>query len=258
MVLAINIGNTNFVFSWKESGNTQIVRQYIDFFKTENDFKKFIKNTMTNFKIEQKSVTGVVFSSVVPRLTVILEDVIQKMFKVKPLIVNYKISMNLNLDNYDKTKIGNDRIAICEYAIKKYDTPLIIFDFGTATTINVITNNNCFLGGSILTGVIMGLNTLNKNTAQLKKAEINKTKLKIIGENSEECLISGAIYGNAAMLDGMVSNIEETLKQKATILVTGGNAIYILDVCKTKIIYEPDLLIEGLYCLYYKNKGWLD
>lgn len=256
MVLAMNIGNTNFVFVWKKNDNIVTVRHSIAFFETREDFISFIKDTMKKFKIKPELVKGVVFSSVIPELTILLEDSIEKLFNVKPLIVSHEISMDLNLDNYDKTKLGNDRIAICEYAIKKYDTPLIIFDFGTATTINVITNNNCFLGGSILTGITMGLNALNKNTAQLKKIEIEpNTKINIIGENSEECLISGAIYGNSSMLDGMVCSINKFLGQNSTVLVTGGNAIYILDICKTKIIHEPDLLAKGLYCLYSKNMG---
>ena len=250
MILAMGIGNTNFVFAQKEKGITNIERHDTSSLKTSKDFVKVIKTCTTKFDVE-----GIIVSSVIPSLTSHLIDAVQNLFGVTPIVVSSDIPMSLDLSAYNKKQIGNDRIAVCESAISNYSMPAIIFDFGTATTINIVDEEHRFLGGSILTGVTMGLDALCKNTAQLPKGDIAHSAVQLIGSNTVDCLISGAVYGNVAMIEGMTHRIEDSLGKKATVLVTGGNARFILPFCKEDLIYDENLQIDGLFEIYNKNIG---
>lgn len=252
MILAMNIGNTNFALRIKQNDRISKMRYPSKLFKTQSDFVRVINQAIVEMRIKKESVTGVILSSVNPRLTNHLEGAVNEVFLISPITINASMNMKLNLSCYDTSQIGSDRIAICEAAISKHHAPLIVFDFGTATTINVIDKNGCFIGGSILSGLMMGINALAKDTAQLPQSEPGSEAL-LIGRNTQECIVSGAIFGNAAMLDGMAARIEKLLGQKATVIITGGNANYVLPVCKTPMIHDPDLLFEGLHILYQCN-----
>jgi len=248
MILAMNIGNTNFTLSGKQDNRIQTVRQGRELFNSPNDFVRIILQTINLWETTPESVTDVIISSVNPGLTGYLENAVNEVFSFTPKMVNASMNMKLDLSHYDTSLIGSDRIVVCEAAIAKYTTPLIVFDFGTATTINVVDHNGCFLGGSILPGLVMGINALSKDTALLPLVAFSP-HTPLIGKNTPECIASGTIFGSAAMLDGMVARIEKLLGQEVTVIITGGNAEYITPFCECRITYEPNLLIEGLYIL---------
>ena len=249
MILAMAIGNTNFIFA--QEGKKNIKRSDTVMLKSSADFVEVIKSS----KFNADDVEGVIISSVVPTLTPHLIEAVQELFGVTPVVVKSDMNMALDLSAYNKKQLGNDRIAVCEAAIAKYTVPAIIFDFGTATTINIVDAKGQFLGGSILAGVTMGLDALSKNTAQLPKGDITQSHVPLIGSNTQDCLISGAVYGNAAMMSGMINRIENELGQKVTVLVTGGNSRFVLPFCESTFIYDENLQIKGLYELYNKNCG---
>ena len=247
MILAMNIGNTNFTLGIKNNNCTDIIKRPSNTFGSRYDFTQAISILTAG-----KNIGGAIISSVNPALTEYLKDAIEELFTFSPVIVNPSMNMSLDLSAYDVNLLGSDRIAVCEAVIYKYGSPAIVFDFGTATTINVINEHGQFLGGSILPGFTMGLNALADNTAQLFKINAS-LQPSLIGQNTEECLISGAVFGNAAMLDGMIQCIEAFLNQKTTVLVTGGSANSILPVCTAKVIHKPELLMDGLFILYDQN-----
>jgi len=241
----MNIGNTNLLLGLIKDGRISSIRQPVDSLLSRDDFTHVIKRFLSGM---EESVTDAIISSVNPRLTKHLEDATNELFAITPLILNKSMSMKLDLSCYDTELIGSDRIAVCEAAAMKYNTPSIVFDFGTATTINVVDGYNRFIGGAILPGLMMGINALSKNTALLPGVEL-ALQAPLIGRNTRECILSGAIFGAASMLDGMKHRIEEQLGQKATVIITGGNANYIMPICKAGVIHAPDLLLEGLYIL---------
>lgn len=252
MVLAMNIGNTNITVGIKQNGSINAMRRTSSLFTSEDDFSQFINLFIDETAIWKSIIDSVIISSVNPKLTHYLEESAKKIFSLSPLTVCASTSMKLNLSGYDTSLIGSDRIAVCEAAAVLYALPAIVFDFGTATTINIIDENSRFLGGSILPGLMMGINSLAKNTALLPHSEVPSSVV-LIGRNTRECIASGAVFGNAAMLDGMTARIESLLGKKASIIVTGGNANYILPHCETKVIYHPELLLEGLFCIISNN-----
>ena len=138
-------------------------------------------------------------------------------------------------------------------ALSEHEPPIIIIEMGTATTMSVIDKDGRYIGGAILPGLRVSMDTMSSSTAQLPRISLDTPK-KVIGKNTIDCMRSGIIYGNAAMIDGMLTRIETELGQKATIIATGGIAKVILPLCSHEIIYDGALLMKGLLVLYEKNK----
>ena len=122
--------------------------------------------------------------------------------------------------------------------------PLILIDMGTATTICVVNENKQYIGGMILPGIGVSMNSLTSRTAQLPRISLDPPK-RLIGKNTVECMQSGALYGNASCIDGMVDRIEEELGQKATVVATGGLARKIIPLCRHQIELDDELLLRG-------------
>ena len=130
--------------------------------------------------------------------------------------------------------------------------PCIVIDMGTATTISVLDKNGSFLGGAIAAGMKLTLNALASGTAALPALSVSSPKT-AIGHNTADCMQSGIVYGTAAMLDGMIERIEDELGESATVVATGGLAREVITYCKRDIIYNENLLLDGLRHIYEKN-----
>ena len=137
--------------------------------------------------------------------------------------------------------------------MEKYPCPQVIFDLGTATTASVIDKNKTYIGGAVLCGVKTAVNAISAGTAQLPQIDISAPD-KAICTNTIDCMRSGAVFGAAAMIDGLVKRFENELGQKLTVVVTGGLGKTICNQCETELIYDENLLIDGLRIIYDKNK----
>ena len=138
-------------------------------------------------------------------------------------------------------------------AIREYPAPLIIIDMGTATTMSVVDQAGNYIGGVILPGVRVSLDSLSGKTAQLPFISL-EIPSRVIGKNTIDCMRAGIMYGNAATLDGIIDRMEEELGSKTTVIATGGLAKFITPLCRHEIIYDDALLLKGLLILYEKNK----
>jgi type III pantothenate kinase len=139
-------------------------------------------------------------------------------------------------------------------ALRDYPCPIIIIDMGTATTVSVVDHSGNYIGGAILPGLRVSLNSLSSKTAQLPSISLDIPK-NVIGKNTIDCMRSGIMYGNAGMLDGIIERMEEELGEPATVVATGGLARFVTPLCRHKIIYDEALLLKGLLILYEKNKA---
>jgi type III pantothenate kinase len=148
--------------------------------------------------------------------------------------------------------MGADLVAGAVGAIAQYGAPLIVLDMGTATTISVIGSDSSFLGGAIVPGVNLSINALASNTSLLQRVSVEAPK-KCIATNTPDSMKSGAVFGNAALIDGMIDRIEDELGQKVTVVATGGLASTIIPFCRREIVCDEDLLLKGLWILYQKN-----
>ena len=155
------------------------------------------------------------------------------------------------MDNPKTT--GSDMIVDAVAAIREYPAPLIIIDMGTATTMSVVDQAGNYIGGVILPGVRVSLDSLSGKTAQLPFISL-EIPSRVIGKNTIDCMRAGIMYGNAATLDGIIDRMEEELGSKTTVIATGGLAKFITPLCRHEIIYDDALLLKGLLILYEKNK----
>ena len=254
MVLAIDAGNSNIVFGCLENGDVQrVFRMATDPAKTEDEYAVTIKNILTFNGVTGSGFDGVVISSVVPPLTKILRAAVKKLTGKDAVVVGSGIKTGLNILIDDPAQLGADMVAGAVGAIASYKLPAIIVDLGTATKLSVIDKNGSFLGGAIFPGVVLSMNALTSNTSQLPKVHI-EAPAKYISANTIDCMRSGAIFGNAAMIDGMVARFEQELGASASVIATGGLADEIYPHCKHEVVYDPNLLLRGLGIIYEKNK----
>lgn len=253
MILAIDIGNTNIVVGCIRNDEILFTeRMSTDSNKTVLEYAVSIKTLFELYDISLKDLTGSIISSVVPPVTNTIREAIGKITQRDVMVVGPGIKTGINILTDNPAATGSDLIVDAVAAIAKYPCPLIIFDFGTATTASVVDKKKNYLGGMILPGLRISLDALTNRTSQLPRISL-KTPKKAIGTNTVDCMTSGILYGNAAMLDGVVERIEAELGEKATVIATGGLANLIVPLCKQNIILDDNLLLNGLNLIYKKN-----
>ena len=172
---------------------------------------------------------------------------------IRPLVVGpgMKTGLNIALDN--PATMGSDLVVGAAAALAIHDPPLIIIDMGTATTMTVIDREARVLGGAIIPGVGISLEALANGTSQLPHISLDAPK-KCISTDTVEAMRSGSVYGTAAMLDGMIERMEAELGEPAAVIATGGLGGCIIPYCRREITYDKNLLLNGLWALYQKNK----
>lgn len=186
-------------------------------------------------------------------MTEALSGAISRLTGVNCLVVGpgMKTGMNVRID--DPGTLGCDLVVGGVAAIAYYGTPAIVIDLGTATTITAIDKDNCFRGGAILPGIKLSYNALAAGTSLLPNISIAPPK-KCIATNTVDCMRSGAVYGSAAMIDGMIDRMERELGMPCHLIATGGLAASVVSCCTHEITCDDDLLLKGLWHLYQKNR----
>jgi len=251
MFLAINIGNTNIALGLQT--DTQLLscriltKECITSLQIEQGIEAFINEH--NILLQQ--IYDCIISSVVPDKSALVFDAFRKLIKTQPILVSPKMDFGVDISLYDCCLIGSDRLLCCMASHVKYKMPFIVYDLGTATTANVVNENGIFLGGAILPGLDIWLSALTNNTALIPKVVLTPN-IFLMGKDTNECLLSGSIYGTAGFIDSYTDKVNEELGNKTTVIITGGNALRVKPFLKTDTIYCADLLMEGLILLYSK------
>lgn len=253
MILALDIGNTNITLGGIDEkkiyfrSRLSTVRE-----KTEDEYAIMLKDIIDIHRIKPDSIEGSIISSSVPRMEETFRRAIKLLTGETPIVVGPGVKTGLNIRIDNPAQLGSDLVVGAVAALDAYEPPLLILDMGTATTISVIDSQRNFLGGFIFPGVFISLDALSSRTSQLPRIAIEAPK-KVIGTNTIDSMKSGAIFGNASMVDGMIERAEEELGEKATVIATGGIANRIVPYCRRgDIILDDDLLIKGLMIIYRK------
>lgn len=253
MLLAIDMGNTNIVVGCiKDDKIIFVERLSTDQSKTELEYAVSFKTVFELYNIKENDIKGAIISSVVPPLTGIIRKAVEKIIGQKPMVVGPGIKTGLNILMDNPKTVGADLIVDAVAGINEYGAPLIIIDMGTATTISVVDKDRNYVGGMIIPGIRVSMDSLVNRTSQLPRIGFDAPE-KVIGTNTVDCMKSGIINGNAAMLDGMITRIEEELGYPAKVIATGGLAGVVVSNCKKEIITDDSLLLKGLNIIYYKN-----
>ena len=253
MILALDIGNTNIVIGCIDEQHTLFVeRLRTDPLKTELEYALDLKNVLELYGVTREDLNGGIISSVVPPLSTTVKLALEKVLGRQVLSVGPGVRTGLNIKMDNPASVGADLIAAAVAAVRDYPTPLIIIDMGTATTMTVVDNVGSYIGGVIIPGLQVSLDSLVSRTALLTRIGLDNPK-QVIGKNTIDCMKSGAIYGNAAMIDGMIDRMEEELGQSATVVATGGLARFVIPHCRRAITLDDGLLLRGLWIIYQKN-----
>lgn len=254
MLLAVDIGNTNIVLGVYNGDELRFISRIMTARdKTADEMAVTIKDVLRLYDVDGADFEGSIVSSVVPPATDSVVPALKRITGKEPLVVGPGLRTGLNIRIDNPAQLGTDLAVDAVAALARYEKPLVVIDMGTATTISVINEKGEFLGGSIHPGVRISLEALSGRAAQLPVINIDAPG-KIIGKNTIDCMRSGAVYGAAAMLDGMIDRIEAELGQPCTAVATGGLAGEVTKHTRRGIHYDPDLLLEGLRILYDRNK----
>jgi type III pantothenate kinase len=255
MVLAVDIGNSNIVLGCFENEQIHFIeRLSTNQNSTVLEYTVLIKNILELNDLSHLSFQGGIISSVVPSVTNTVREAMIRLTKKPVMVVGPGIRTGLKIMLDNPAQLGSDRVADAVAAVHEYPCPLIIIDMGTATTISAIDRDKNFLGGMIIPGLRVSLDSLTTRTSQLPKISLDPPK-KVIGSNTVDCMKSGIIYSTAASIDGVVERIEEEMGEQCTVISTGGLARKIIPYCKRDIIIDDQLLLKGLMLIYHKNKS---
>ncbi len=254
MILAIDAGNTNIVFGGVEKDGTTafLCRISTDKNKTEDEYAVQLKILIELNGASADIFEGGIISSVVPQLTPILKKAAEKVTEKIPLIVGPGIKTGLNIMIDNPAQLGSDLAVGAVAAIALYPKPLMVIDMGTATTICAVDKDSNYKGGIIAPGLRVAMESLTRNAAQLQSIGLYPPK-RAIGTNTADCMRSGLVFGNAAMIDGLIDRMSAELDGKPTVIATGGLASHIIPYCSHKIILNDELLLIGLRIIYDKN-----
>ncbi len=254
MLLAIDIGNTNITLGAYDNDVLRFTARLATAHGTTADqYAVEIKNILELHGLQAARIEDCIISSVVPSVGGAVCNAVSMLCDIVPLELGPGVKTGLNIKIDNPAQLGADLVAGAVGAISEYTLPCVVIDMGTASTISVIDKNGAYLGGVISAGVRLTLKALTENTAQLPSIDIAAPK-SVISTNTVDCMKSGLIYGTAAMIDGLLDRIVEELGEIPTVVATGGLSKDIIVHCKNEIIYNANLLLDGLREIYEKNR----
>lgn len=248
MHLLIDIGNSTVVAVISDSEGQ--MRETWRFKTLKDQRESYFRNELLaglgKCRVSLAELDAVIVSSVVPEVNDDIALAITGLTGMTPHFFSISDARRiLDIDVESPSQIGNDRLADAIGAVCCYGAPVIVFDMGTATTVGVIDGRRTFIGGMIIPGVKTSLNALSKRASQLPVINIVVPQ-HVIGRNTIESMQSGIIHGTAAMIDGIIDRIAETLDAPATIVATGGMAKTIVPHCRHDIIRDDFLQFKGI------------
>lgn len=254
MIIAIDVGNTNIVLGCIENGTIlNITRIRTESGATSAEYAIKIKELLDILGIDAKGFEGAVLSSVVPQVVEALQGAVKLVTGLDCLTVGPGMKTGLNIKIDDPSTLGPDLAVGAVAVISCYKTPAIVVDMGTATTITAVDATDSFIGGAILPGLSISYSALSAGTSLLPDISISAPP-KAIGTNTVDCMRSGAVFGTAAMIDGMIDLMEKEIGEKCLVIATGGRAPEIIRYCRHDIIHDDDLLLKGLWSIYNRNR----
>ena len=248
MLLVIDVGNTNIVLCAME--DYEVRRQV----RLETDCGLDAERYYASISAAMAGLTfdGAILASVVPEVNTALCGAAKKLTGKECLVLDHTTETGMPLRVDEPATIGADLIAGCAGAKERYSLPLAVADLGTATTMMVVDGDGAFRGGIIAAGLKMQLQALGAGTSLLPDLEVTVPE-KCIGTNTADCLESGAVYGAAAMIDGMVDRMEQELGAPLMVVATGGLSGLVCKHCRRQVHLEPELIPMGLVDIYRKN-----
>ena len=254
MLLTADVGNTNIKLGIFENDVLKYkLRFSTDDKKTSDEFAVQLYTFFEIYDIDYHQITGSIVSSVVPKVTQPLTDAIQIVMGVRSLVIGpgLKTGMDLKIDRPET--LGGDIVCGCVGAYEKFGGPVIVVFMGTATVIAYVDENCAYYGGIIAPGVGISLDALSSRGALLPAVDLKAPK-SVIRTNTVDCMRSGVMFGTACMLDGMIDKFTAEAGKECKIIATGGLAPQMIENCAHDILFDENIILDGLNEIYKKNR----
>jgi len=251
MILTIDIGNSNITFGVFDG--EELVKKFClpsNYAVSDFEYGEKIKEQTDGFNI-----SGCVIASVVTGLDLRFKNFLDKQFSLNSLVLTYDLPLGLKIKTDVPQELGADRIANSFGAVELYHENCVIVDFGTATTVEIVTKNKEFLGGLITAGINIQLGALSSQTSKLPEVKISAPQ-KLIATDTVDAMLAGVVYGTASMAEGVVRRYKNELApEKFIVIATGGLSEFISSYTENLFDYVvPDLTLYGLLKIYEKVK----
>ncbi len=254
MLLAIDMGNTQIELGLMKGDRLVFSdRLSTDPDKTESEYAVLMHSLFDIHHIREQEITGAIISSVVPPLTAVLKKAVKKVAGVDALVVGPGVKNGLKIKIDDPKSLGADIVVDSVGALASVGAPVIVIDMGTATTITYVDENEYYRGGAYIPGLAVATNALVSAASKLPKIEFEAPR-RVVSTNTVDAIKSGAIYGQASMLDGMIDRISREMKTSPKVIATGGLAELVVPYCQHEILFDKELMIKGLKIIYDKNQ----
>lgn len=255
MLLVIDVGNTNIKYGvWDGDVLLASFRVSSRISRTADEYGSVLVNLLLNSGINKTDIDGIIVSSVIPTLNYTVCHMCEYFFGISPIMVGSGIKTGINVKVENPKEVGADRIVNNVAAFRKYGGPVIVIDFGTATTFNVVDKEGAFVGGVIAPGIKSALEGLVKNTAQLPMIELVPPK-KIIAKNTETNMQAGIIFGFAGLVNNIIAKTKKELgDENVKVVATGGLGEIIAKETKSIDVVDRTLTLFGLKLIYDLNK----
>lgn len=254
MLLAIDVGNTNIkygVFNGDQLVASFRVSSRLS--RTADEYGSVLVNLLSTKGISKQDINGVIISSVIPSLNYTICHMCEYFFGITPIMIGPGVKTGLKLKADNPKEVGADIIVNSVSAFKKYGGPVVVIDFGTATTFDVVSKDFELLGVIIAPGIKTSLEGLVSNTAQLPMIELDAPKT-VIGKNTKHCMQSGIIFGFAGLVDNILYKIKKELKlDDINVVATGGLGEIIAKEVKSIKTVDRRLTLDGLNMIYKLN-----
>lgn len=256
MLLVIDIGNTNIVFGVYNGSNLVNHWRLSTVLQKTVDEYAILANSLLYFdKIRLNEIDSAIISCVVPPLLIPFEILCRKYIGIMPIVVEPGIKTGMPILYENPQEVGADRIVNAVSGYDKYKKPLIIVDFGTATTFDYITPKGEYAGGAIAPGITISLEALFEKASKLPRVELLRPK-SLVGKNTVTAMQAGIIYGYTSLVDGIVKRMKEEVANNPYVIATGGLSSLISKQSKTIDEVDEFLTLRGLKILYDKNKDY--
>ena len=255
MLLAIDVGNTNIKYGiFNDNKLVASFRASSRISRTADEYGSVLVNLMNDKGIKKSDIDGVIISSVIPSLNYTICHMCEYFFGVSPLMIGPGVKTGLNVKADNPKEVGADIIVNSVSAFTKYGGPIIVIDFGTATTFDIISEKCELLGVVIAPGIKTSLEGLVSNTAQLPMIELDAPK-SVIGKNTKTCMQAGVVFGFAGLVDSILKRIKTELGSNDIMVVaTGGLGEIIAKEVKSINKVDRMLTLDGLRTIYNLNK----
>ena len=252
MILVIDVGNTNTVFGLMR-GHTPVQTWRVSTMqRTTDESGVLVLQLLMHHGYGPGDVQGIVISSVVPSVLFSLEKACRRYLDVEPLVVGRKLKTGVKVRTDNPREVGADRVVNAVAAVERWGGPIVIVDFGTATTVDCVNRAGEYVGGAIAPGFRISEEALFSRTAKLPRIEVARPA-RAIGTNTVSAMQSGLFWGYVGLVDGLARRCRDELDPEAPVVATGGLAHLIGSASEVIEHIDPDLTMRGLALLYERN-----